>query len=354
MIAAGLVRVVARRPLWSLATGPRALGALAIAGVAATPLLLAAPAMAGTAGNVDARAGARVMTSCGAGVSAVNVRLPAGFDPLTATPAQLAANDLPLRPAGRVELAAWRKFVTGGVRAARSTCVFAAVTPSSAPRSIVGDARPDKPQSIVGDSQPGQSPQSIVGDAQSGESPKSIVGDTQSGESPKSIVGDSQPGQSPQSIVGDAQPGESAQSIVGDTSPALGTLTPPATAPRPSAGGDRATAATRTVAYGTWRVTRPKNDPTAAISSWAGLGLGRAGSPLVQAGSAAGGYFGPYLWWRVAPQRPNEQRVSLDTAAGDTIYVRVQLMRGQATVTIRDESTGAGGSYVLRYRGLDS
>ena len=339
MIAAGLVRVVARRPLWSLATGPRALGALAIAGVAATPLLLAAPAMAGTAGNVDARAGVRVMTSCGAGVSAVNVRLPAGFDPLTATPAQLAANDLPLRPAGRVELAAWRKFVTGGVRAARSTCVFAPVTPSSAPRSIVGDARPDKPQSIVGDSQPGQSPQSIVGDAQSGQSPKSIVGDSQSG-------------QSPQSIVGDAQPGESAQSIVGDT--ALGTLTPPATAPRPSAGGDRATAATRTVAYGTWRVTRPKNDPTAAISSWAGLGLGRAGSPLVQAGSAAGGYFGPYLWWRVAPQRPNEQRVSLDTAAGDTIYVRVQLMRGQATVTIRDESTGAGGSYVLRYRGLDS
>jgi hypothetical protein len=340
MIAAGLVRVVARRPLWSLATGPRALGALAIAGVAATPLLLAAPAMAGTAGNVDARAGVRVMTSCGAGVSAVNVRLPAGFDPLTATPAQLAANDLPLRPAGRVELAAWRKFVTGGVRAARSTCVFAAVTPSSAPRSIVGDARPDKPQSIVGDSQPGQSPQSIVGDAQSGQSPKSIVGDSQSG-------------QSPQSIVGDAQPGESAQSIVGDTSPALGTLTPPATAPRPSAGGDRATAATRTVAYGTWRVTRPKNDPTAAISSWAGLGLGRAGSPLVQAGSAAGGYFGPYLWWRVAPQRPNEQRISLDTAAGDTIYVRVQLMRGQATVTIRDESTGAGGTYVLRYRGLD-
>ena len=315
MIAAGLVRVVARRPLWSLATGPRALGALAIAGVAAAPLLLAAPAVAGTAGNVDARTGARVMTSCGAGVSAVNVRLPAGFDPLTATPAQLAANDLPLRPAGRVQLAAWRRFVTGGVRAARSTCVFAAVTPSSAPRSIVGDARPDKPQSIVGDSQPGQSPQSIVGDA---------------------------------------QPGESAQSIVGDTSPALGTLTPPATAPRPSAGGDRATAATRTVVYGTWRVTRPKNDPTASVSSWAGLGLGRAGSPLVQAGSSAGGYFGPYLWWRVAPQRPNEQRISLDTAAGDTIYVRVQLMRGQATVTIRDESTGAGGSYVLRYRGLDS
>ena len=87
------------------------------------PLFLTAPALAGTAGNADARAGARMVTSCGAGVSAVNVRLPAGFDPLTATPAQLAANDLPLRPTGRAQLAAWRKFVTGGVQAARSTCV---------------------------------------------------------------------------------------------------------------------------------------------------------------------------------------------------------------------------------------
>jgi hypothetical protein len=275
---------------------------LAIAGVAAAPVFLMTPALAGTAGNANARAGARVVTSCGAGVSAVNVRLPAGFDPLTATPAQLAANDLPLRPTGRVQLATWRRFVTGGVQAARSTCVFAAVTPSSAPRSIVGDAKS---------------------------------------------------GESAQSIVGDAKSGESAQSIVGDTTPALGTLRPPATAPRPSPGGNRATAATATVVYGTWRVTRPKNDPTAAMSSWAGLGRGRAGSPLVQAGSSAGGYFGPYLWWRVAPQRPNEQRISLDTAAGDTIYVRIQLLRGQATVTIRDESTGAGGTYVLQYRRLD-
>jgi hypothetical protein len=340
MIAAGLVRVAARKPLWSLAMRPRALGALAAAGVAAAPVFLAAPALAGTAGSAGARAGARVVTSCGAGVFAVNVRLPAGFDPLTATPAQLAANDLPLRPTGRVELAAWRRFVTGGVRAAGTTCVFAAVTPSSAPRSIVGDVRPSRTQSIVGDGQSGQSPQSIVGDAQPGEVPQSIVGDAQSG-------------QSPQSIVGDAQPAESAASMVGDTSPALGTLTPPATAPRPSPGGNRASAATRTVAYGTWRVTRPKGDPTAAASSWAALGLGRAGNPLVQAGSSAGGYFGPYLWWRVAPQRPNEQRISLDTAAGDTVYVRIQLQRGQATVTIRDESTGAGGTYVLQYRRLD-
>jgi hypothetical protein len=176
-----------------------------------------------------------------------------------------------------------------------------------------------------------------VGDAK----PASIVGDAK----PASIVGDAKPA----SIVGDAKPA----SIVGDTSPVLAALTPPATAPRPSPGGNRATAATRTVVSGTWRVTRPNHDPAAAWSSWAGIGLGRAGNPLVQAGSSAGGYFGPYLWWRVAPQRPNEQRISLNIAAGDTVYVRIQLLRGEATVTIRDESTGAGGTYLLQYRRLD-
>ena len=323
MIAAGLMRALARRPIWPLA----------IAGVAAAPLVLQAPALAGPA------SGARVVTSCGGGVSVVTVRLPVGFDPLTATSAQLAVNDLPLRPSGRVQLAAWRKFVTGGVRAVPASCAFGPVTLSSAPQSLVGDAQPGslvgdaQPGSLVGDAQPG----SLVGDAQ----PGSLVGDAQ----PGSLVGDAQPG----SLVGDAQPA----SMVGDAQPALGALTPPATAPRPSPGGNRASAATRTVVYGTWRVTRPKHDATAAVSSWAGLGPGRAGSPLVQAGSSAGGYFGPYLWWRVVPQRPNEQRISLDTAAGDTVYVRIELAHGQATVTIRDESTGAGGTYVLQYRRLD-
>ncbi len=318
MIAAGLMRAVARMPIW-----PQA-----IAGVAAAPVFLAAPVLAGTA-LAGSTAGTQV-TNCGGGVSAVTVRPAAGFHPLTATPAQLTANGLPLRPTGRTELAAWRKFVTGGVRAARTTCAFAPVTPSSAPRSIVGDIKPD--QSIVGDSKPASS-QSIVGDAKPASN--------------QSIVGDAKPA-SAQSIVGDATPANS-QSIVGDATPALGTLTPPATAPRPSPGGNRATAATRTVVYGTWRVTRPRNDPTAAASSWAGIGSGRAGNPLIQAGSAAGGYFGPYLWWRMVPQRPNEQRISLDTAAGDTVYVRIQLRSGTATVTIRDESTGAGGTYRLRY-----
>ncbi len=281
-----------------------------------------------------------MVTSCGAGVSAVNVRLPVGFDPLTATPAQLAANDLPLRPTGRVQLAAWRKFVTGGVRAARPTCVFAPVTPSSAPRSLVGDA-----QARIGDASRSWGTPSPASRSRSWGTPSPASAPVDRGGRAARVPGRGrQPGPwwetpSPQSMVGDASP--------------LGTLTPPATAPRPSPAGNRASAATRTVVYGTWRVTRPKNDPTAAMSSWAGLGLGRAGSPLVQAGSSAGGYFGPYLWWRVAPQRPNEQRISLDTAAGDTVYVRIQLQRGQATVTIRDESTGAGGTYVLRYRRLD-
>jgi hypothetical protein len=337
MIAAGLMRAVARRPIWPLA----------IAGVAAAPVFLAAPALAGST------TGTQVVTSCGGGVSAVTVRLPAGFNPLTATSAQLAANDLPLRPAGRVQLAAWRRFVTGGVRAARTTCVFAPVTPSSAPRSIVGDAKAQsivgdaKARSIVGDAKA----QSIVGDAKAqsivGDTKaQSIVGDTKA----QSIVGDTKA----QSIVGDTKAqsivGDTpAQSIVGDTSAALGTLKPPATAPRPSPGGNLATATTRTVVYGTWRVTRPKNNPTAAASSWAGIGLGRSGNPFVQAGSSAGGYFGPYLWWRMVPKRPNEQRISLNTAPGDTVYVRIQLLRGRARLTIRDETTGAGGTYVVRY-----
>ena len=316
MIAGGLMRAVARRPIWPLA----------IAGVAAAaPMMLAAPALAGSTTGTQ-------VTNCGGGVSAVTVRPAAGFHPLTATPAQLAANGLPLRPPGRGELAAWRRFVTGGVQAARTTCAFAPLTPSSAPRSIVGDVQPDQSQSIVGDAKPANS-QSIVGDVKPANS--------------QSIVGDAKPANS-QSIVGDARPASS-QSIVGDATPALGTLTPPATAPRPSPGGNRAQAATRTVVYGTWRVTRPRNDPTAAASSWAGIGLGRGGNPLIQAGSSAGGYFGRYLWWRVVPQRPNEQRISLDTAPGDTVFVRIQLRGGGATVTIRDENTGAGGTYLLRY-----
>ena len=339
MIAAGLMRALARRPIWPLA----------IAGVAAAPVFLAAPALAGSTTGTQ-------VTNCGGGVSAVTVRPAAGFRPLTATPAQLAANGLPLRPTGRAELAAWRRFVTGGVRAARTMCTFAPVTRSSAPRSIVGDVKPNQSQSIVGDSSPVSSQsivgdakpvgsQSIVGDAKPANS-QSIVGDAKPANS-QSIVGDAKPANS-QSIVGDAQPGNS-QSIVGDASPALGTLMPPATAPRPSPGGNRASAATRTVVYGTWRVTRPRKDPAAGASSWAGIGLGRAGNPLIQAGSSAGGYFGPYLWWRMVPQRPNEQRISLDTAPGDTVYVRIQTRSGMATVTIRDENTGAGGMYRLRY-----
>jgi hypothetical protein len=305
MIAAGLTRAAARRPIWPLV----------IAGVAAAPVFLASPALAGpvTAARPPAApAVSQVVTNCGSGVSAVTVRPAPGFHPLTATPAQLAANGLPLRPAGRAELAAWRRFVTGGVQAARTTCTFAPVTTSSAPRSIIGDTQPASSQSIIGDTKPA----------------------------------------SPQSIIGDTGPAIS-QSIIGDAPLALGSLKPPAASPRPSPGGNRATAATRTVAYGTWRVTRPRNDPAAAASSWVGIGAGRSAGPLIQAGSAAGGYFGPYLWWRVVPQRPNEQRISLGTAAGDTVYARIQLQSGRATVTIRDENSGAGGTYVLHYQQLD-
>ena len=328
MIAAGLMRAVARRPIWPLA----------IAGMAAAPMflaapVLAAPVLAGTALAGTALAGSAAstqVTNCGGGVSAVTVRPAAGFRPLTATPAQLTANGLPLRPKGRTELAAWRKFVTGGVRAARTTCGFAPVTPSSAPQSIVGDVKPD--QSIVGDAKPATS---------------------------QSIVGDAKPGSS-QSIVGDAKPASS-QSDRGRRYarelPVDRRRRNPG--PRhPDAPGHRATAQPG-------RQPGHRRDPDRRLRHLAGhpaqersgrrrvlVGrhrAGRAGNPLIQAGSAAGGYFGPYLWWRMVPQRPNEQRISLDTAAGDTVYVRIQLRSAAATVTIRDENTGAGGTYRLRY-----
>ena len=146
MIASGLMRAVARRPLWPLA----------IAGVAAAPVFPGRPCPGGP------MTGARVVTHCGNGVSAVTVRLPAGFSPLTATAAQLVANDLPLRPVGRVELAAWRRFVTGGVRSVRTTCGFAAVTPPAHPGRSWATLHPASSQSIVGDAQPAGS-QSIVG-----------------------------------------------------------------------------------------------------------------------------------------------------------------------------------------------
>lgn len=72
--------------------------------------------------NPDAQVGKQVATYCGNGISAINVELPAGFNPLTATDTQLVANELPERPAGGADLVAWERYVTGKVKQQPASC----------------------------------------------------------------------------------------------------------------------------------------------------------------------------------------------------------------------------------------
>jgi Peptidase A4 family len=322
MIGTGLMR--APRGRWSI-------WPVAIAGLVVSQVILTAPALAGAARSPDATIGARTLVNCGGGIQAVNVTLPAGFNPLTATQSELINNGLPARPSGRVQLATWKRLVTGQVRAARSSCALTKAAPAAAAMSIVGDV------TIIGNV-------SIVGDA-SMISADSIVGDSTNIGS-DSIVGDS--------IVGDA-------SIVGDTTPAsiVGDSTKAGASPLASSVAAAASTAKNHFldTYGTWRVRRAFRHTAGGSTglATAGLALGTgssAAAPKVEAGSAArgpaaSGRYHYYLWWRVYPQQAMRQGVSLDVAPGDTVYAHIRLGNGRALITVRDESTGAGGSYLV-------
>ena len=285
---------------------------LAAAGLVASQVFLVAPAMSAQQTNPDARIGTRVSVNCGGGVYATNRRLPAGFNALTATRAQLIANDLPVRPAGPVRLAAWRKFVTGGVKAIPARCASI--------RVLTG--------STVGT--PGTPP------ATGGSEPSMIIGDVK----PDMIIGDAKPSM----IIGDAKP----SMIIGDST-AVGAAGSP---------GSAATA-TQTAGAGvsgTWRVPAAGKHATAGPNGLAagGLALGLGTStahPMVQAGSAArrtaSGRVGYYLWWRVVPQQAGQRQISVRVHAGDSVYAHIGISHGVATVTLRDLSTGAGGTYLL-------
>ena len=282
MIGNGWIRApLARWPIYPLAA----------AGLVATQVFLVAPAMSAQQTNPDARIGIRVSVNCGGGVTATNRRLPAGFSALTATRAQLIANDLPVRPAGPARLAAWRKFVTGGVRAIPASC--------AALRVLGG---------------------STAGAA--GSTPSS------GGSQPSMIIGDSKPAM----MIGDVQP----NMIIGDAS----------TAGQAASQGE----------YGTWRVPAAGRHGTAGPDGLApaGLALGPGTStahPMVAAGSAArraaSGRVSYYLWWRVAPQQAGQRQISVRVHAGDSVYAHIGISHGVASVTLRDLSTGAGGSYLL-------
>jgi len=74
--------------------------------------------------NPDSLVGNQITTDCGNGIEAIAVSLPPGFNPLTATDAELIANDLPIRPTASSDVATWRRFVTGGVKSEPASCAF--------------------------------------------------------------------------------------------------------------------------------------------------------------------------------------------------------------------------------------
>ncbi len=313
MIGTGLMRVPRRRrPSWPIA----------LAGLVVSQVVLTAPALAAAARTPDSAVGARSVVNCGGGIKAVSVTRPAGFNPLTATQPELIANGLPARPSGRAERVSWRRFVTGRVPAAPSRCVLTTAAPGVAPMAVTGDV------SIIGDT-------SVIGDAGLVRA-DSIIGDSISVIGDDSIIGDSIIGDT--SIIGDG----TAQSIIGDTSPS-------GVAPLAASGPAGAATARNSFldTYGTWRVRRGFRHTAGAT---AGLALGPGSSataPKVEAGSAAAGRHHYYLWFRVYPQQAQRQGISLDVATGDTVYAHIRLGHGQALVTVRDESTGAGGTYLL-------
>lgn len=68
-------------------------------------------------------------TNCGDGVSAVNIIPTPNFNPLTATPDELDANDIPPKPSDPADLATWDKYVTSPITHA-SACSALSDAPS--------------------------------------------------------------------------------------------------------------------------------------------------------------------------------------------------------------------------------
>jgi hypothetical protein len=89
----------------------RALSVLAAA-VALSAGTSVASATAGTV-NPDTLTPKVTTLNCGHGVTSEAFRLPKGFNPLTATNAELLANNLPPPPSGAHRYAIWKKFVEG-------------------------------------------------------------------------------------------------------------------------------------------------------------------------------------------------------------------------------------------------
>jgi hypothetical protein len=66
----------------------------------------------------------QTVANCGGEVQEIFYRPAPGFDPLTATDAELVANGLPIRPSDPADMAAWRSMVTAPARLPGRTCVL--------------------------------------------------------------------------------------------------------------------------------------------------------------------------------------------------------------------------------------
>lgn len=234
--------------------------------------LAAAPGAVASSVNPNALAPDVIVTQCGGGIVARSVTPAAGFDPLTATDAQLVANDLPPRPTGTKELVVWRNFVTKHPQT-RSTCNLRVGHRGSPNRT-----------------------------RQTQSSGPAVVTPLDTSVHSANWDGNIADGQS------------------------------------------------YTDAFGTFTVPAAQGTSTAYSSSWVGVGQGLSSrQPLIQGGSESDALGIPTysLWWELYPQN-NQQVFSNNVHPGDTVYVHAHLSYNDDWVVVKDEKTGAGGTYGLQ------
>jgi hypothetical protein len=98
----------------------------AIAVAAAVSLCLLGQEASATPAHTrpDSLPARQTVVNCGGGVQEIFYTPAPGFDPLTATDAELVANGLPIRPSDAADMTAWRNMVTGPARQPGRACVL--------------------------------------------------------------------------------------------------------------------------------------------------------------------------------------------------------------------------------------
>ena len=244
----------------------------------------AAPATAGPA--PDSRAPHIALTRCGHGISAVTITPAPGFDPLTATFAQLEANGLPPRPRGGTDLAIWKRFVTSGTRHSAG-CNF----------TIMKGRRSHLPGLRPAPGAPGRPAPDIA-------APDRAAPDITTGQVSPIWAGNVADSHTYDDIYGTWH-------VPAATGPVL---------------------------------------QTASSLSWIGIGQGASSTyPLIQGGSESDFSLHPayYLWWEYiwAGGGVSQIRVKTLTGPGDYIGVHVHVVNGVGQVTISDPAANFNSTY---------